>query len=249
MSTPFAFWGLGDLLIDILTDDGAETGLQLKGDCPSMSIKTDAEIKELLGHGRTNDGQVLASVVRAKPATMSFTLGQVDQDAFAMAFFGTNAAFTQAATPLVDSPVTTIEDRWVEIGKMRLSSVVVENTGGTVIYVLGTDYELNERLGMIMALSTGAITAGQVVNVSATVAAISGSKITGMTKSNIRARIVMDGNDLASGRDYKLVIHRARLASTGDMTIQGENFLEVKFDGTMETPTGQDGPFELTFLS
>lgn len=249
MSNPFSFIGTSDIYLDVLTDEGLPTGLQLKGNCPGLAIKTDSELKELIGSGRSNFGKVIASVTIPKPASMSFSLNQVDQEMFAMAFFGSNSAFSQAAGALADTPVVTIADRFVEIGKLQLSEVVVENAGGTVTYAEGTDYEINTRLGLLRALSTGVITAGQTVNVSCNHAAINGIKMSGMTKSNVRVRMMVDGTNFADGRNFRLIVHRARLAPSGDLSIQGENFMEAKFDATLETPPGKNEPFELLFLS
>jgi hypothetical protein len=246
---PFSFIGTSDVFIDVLTDEGVATGLQLKGNCRSLSLKTDSERKEQIGSGRSNYGKVIASVTIPKPSSMSFSLDQVDQDMFAMAFFGSNAAFTQASGTLTDSPVVTIADRFVEIGKLQLSSVVVKNEAGTVTYVLGTDYELNVTLGLIKALSTGAITSGATVEISATHAAINGTKMRAMTKSNVRLRMVLDGQNYADGRRFILTIHRARLAPSGDIAIQGDNWMEAKFDATLETPADKNEPFDLVFLS
>lgn len=249
MSEPFSFFGTSDMLIDVLTDEGVATGLQLKGNCPSLSIKTDSERKELIGSGRSNLGQVISSIVIPKPASMSFTFNQVDHELFAMAFFGTNSAFTQAAGTLADAPVITIADRYVEIGKMQLSAVVVKNTAGTVTYVEGTDCEIEPTLGLIKALSTGAITAAQTVNVSCSHALVNGTRMAAMTKSNVRIRLVISGTNYDNGKRFKLVVHRARLAPSGDLAIQGNNYLEAKFEASLETPFGKDEPFELIWLS
>ena len=252
MSAPFSFIGTSNIYIDVLTDEGVATGLQLKGNCPELSIKTDSERIEQLGTGRDNFGQVIASATFPKPALLSFSLDQVDQDLFAMAFFGTNSAFTQASGTVTDDPVTTIHDKWVEIGAYNISSVTVENTGGTVTYVAGTDYEINPRLGAIKALSTGAITSGQSVNISYTKAAISSIQMAAMTKSNVRIRLVLDGQNFADGRNFILDIYQARLAPTGDFGFQAgtdKKFMEAKFEATMETPTGGTEPFKLTWLS
>lgn len=249
MGAPFSFIGTSDVYIDVLTDEGIATGLQLKGNCRGLSIKTDSERKELIGSGRSNFGQILASVTIPKPASMSFSLDEVDQDMFAMAFFGTNATFTQDAGTLIDAPVVTIADRFVEIGKYNLSSVVVKNEVGTVTYAAGTDYEISTTLGMIKAIAGGGIAGGATVEISASYAAVAGTKIAAMTKSNVRVRMVLDGQNFADGRRFKLTVHRARLAPTGDLAMQGNNFMEAKFDSSLETPVGMTGPFELIFLS
>lgn len=249
MNEPFAFYGTSEIYIDVLTATGVATGLQLKGNCPGLSIKTDSERKELIGTNASNLGQVIAAVTIPKPTSMSFSLNKVDQDMFAMAFFGTNTTFSQAAGELTDSPVVTIADRFVETGKLKISSVVVKNTAGTTTYTEGTDYQINARLGMIQALSTGAIAPGESVNVSCDYALISGIKMSAMTKSNVRIRMVVDGTNFADGRNFKLTVHCARLAPSGDLAFQGENFMEAKFEASLETPSGITEPFELIWLS
>lgn len=251
MSAPFSFMGISDVLIDFLTDEGVSTGLEMKGNCPSLSIKGDSDRVEQEGNGRSNFAQVIASATFPKPMSLSAMFNQMDEALFAAAFFGTNSAFTQSSGTLTDVPVVTIADKWVEVGYLMLSAVVVENTGGTVTYVLGTDYELNPRLGMIRALSTGAITSGASVNVSGTRAAINGTQMAAMTHADVRARILIDGQNKADGRNFILDIYQARFAPSGDFGFQSgdKKFMEAKFDATLETPSGRTEPFKLIWLS
>lgn len=247
--TPFSFIGAADAYVDILTDTGLPTGLDLQGNCTEFTPKPDSERKEQTANGRNNYGQVLASVTLPKPMTAKITFNQLKQSLFAAAFFGTNSAFTQAAGILTDEPVTTIEDRWVEVGKLKLSSVVVENTGGTVTYVMGTDYELNANLGMIKAIAGGAITPGQVVNVSGTHAAINGTQMKAMTKSNVRIRVKLDGQNFADGREFISDIYQMRLNPTSEFSFVGNDFVNVSFDGVLETPPGYLEPMKHIWLS
>lgn len=251
MSDPFSFIGASDVYIDVLTDEGVATGLQLKGNCRDFSIKGDSERVEQIGSNRSNFGQVIASVTIPKPASASFTLDQMDPDMFAMAFFGTNSAFTQSSASVTDQAVTAIHDKWVELGKLMISTVVVKHTSGTPTYMMGTDYELNTRLGMIKVLSTGAILNAASIKVSYAHAAIAGTQMTGMTKTNVRLRMVLDGQNYADGRNFKLDVYRARLAPSGEFGFQAgdKKFMEAKFDATLETPTGLGEPFKLIWLS
>lgn len=252
MSAPFSFMGASDLLIDVLSDVGAPTGLQLKGNCPTLSVKADSERIEQVGTGQSNFGQVIASVTIPKPMSAAFAMDQVDHELFAMAFFGTSSVFTQAAATLTDQGVTTIADRWVEVGKLMIKNVVVKSQDGATTYVEDTDYTVHTRLGMIQALSTGAIPADGVVNLSCSYEAISGSQMAAMTKTNVRCRLLLDGQNYADGRRFILDIYQARLAPSGDFGFQAgtdKKFMEAKFDATLETPTGKTEPFKLIWLS
>ena len=103
-TAPFSFIGAADAYVDLLTDEGVRTGLELKGNCTEFVPKPDSERKEQTANGRSNWGQVLASVTLAKPMTAKITFNQLDANLFAAAFFGTNTILTQTAgniTPAV----------------------------------------------------------------------------------------------------------------------------------------------------
>lgn len=249
MGAPFSFIGAADCYIDVLTDTGERTGLELKGNCTAFVPKPDSQREEQTATGKTNYGQVLASVTLPKPMTAKISFNQLDQALFAAAFFGTNSVLTQAADPLVDHPVTTIEDRWVEIGKLKISNVVVENTAGSVTYVAGTDYEVNLTMGMIKAIKGGAIATGGDVHVSCSCAAITGTRMKAMTKSNVRIRVKIDGQNYADGREFIGDVYQMRLSPTTDFSLVGSGFVEASFEGSLETPVGYNEPMEFLWLS
>ncbi|MBU1564225.1 MAG: hypothetical protein KJ630_01185 [Proteobacteria bacterium] len=250
-TAPFSFMGTSDVYIDVLTDQGVATGLQLKGNCREFTIKGDSERVEQIGSNRSNFGHVIASVTIAKPASAAFVLDQMDPDMFAMAFFGTTSALTQSSASVTDQEVVANHDKWVELGKYMISTVVVTHISDTPTYVLGTDYEINTRLGMIKVLSTGSIVDAATIQVSYAHAAVAGSQMTGMTKTNVRLRMVLDGENYADGRNFKLDVYSARLAPSGEFGFQaGDNkFMEAKFEASLETPSGRTEPFKLFWLS
>ena len=245
----FSFIGAADAYVDVLTDTGESTGLELKGNCSEFSPKPDSEVKEQTATGRSNYGQVLASVTLPKPMTATVTFNQIDAQLFAAAFFGTNSELTQSEDALSAENVTTIADKFVEVGKYMISNVVVTDPTEVTTYVEGTDYEINTRLGMIKALSTGSITDGEIVKFSCDYAAISGSQMKAMTKSNVRIRVKLDGQNFADGRNFISEIYQMRLSPTSSFSFVGEEFVEVTFEGSLETPSGYDEPMKHIWLS
>lgn len=249
-NSPFSFIGAADAYVDVLSDTGVRTGLELKGDCTEFTPKPDADRKERTAHGRSNYGQVLASVTLPKPMTATIKFGQIDQALFAAAFFGTNTDLTQASgTVIVAENLTTIADRFVEIGKYMVSDVVVKDPTDTTTYVEGTDYTVNPRLGMLCALSSGAIPSGEVVKITYSHAAVAGTSMAAMTKSNVRIRVKLDGQNFADGRNFISDIYQMRLSPTSNFSLIGEDFVDVTFEGTLETPTGYDEPMKHIWLS
>lgn len=246
----FSFIGAADAYVDLLSDTGQRLGMELKGNCTEFTPKPDSERKEQMATGRSNYGQVLASVTLPKPMTATITFNQLDASLFAAAFFGTNSALTQdAGTISVAEELTTIADRFVEIGKLMVSDVVVKDSTGTTTYVEGTHYTVNTRLGMIRALSTGTIPAGAVVKITYKHAAVNGTQMKAMTKSNVRIRIKLDGQNFADGRNFISDIYQMRLAPTSNFSLVGTEFVDVTFEGALETPAGYDEPFKHIWLS
>ena len=253
MSNPFSFIGAADCYIDVLTDTGERTGLELKGNCTSFVPKPDSERKEQTATGRANWGQVLASVTIPKPMTATITFNQLDQALFAAAFFGTNATLTQSSGTVSEAQeVTTIPDKWVELGKYMVSTVVVKDSAtGAITYTEGTHYEINPRLGMIKAISgvAGGIGDNAAVDVSYSYAAVDGIAMSAMTKSNVRIRVKMDGQNWADGRNFITEIYQMRLQPTSEFSLVGEDFAEVTFEGVPETPSGYSEPMKHIWLS
>jgi len=247
----FGFKGTGKVFIDVLDDSGAATGLQLKGNCKSFSIKGDSDTEEVLSNDRDDFGTVLFSDTIPKPHTVDFVFNGFDVELFAMAFGGVTTTLTQASGATSGTPiaVTAIADRFVEIGKLMISDVVVKDVTDATTYVVGTDYTINTRLGMITALSTGGIGDGDVLHVECSYAAINGSRVSGATKSNVTARIKIDGMERGSSRNFIFNGKKVRLASTTEIALIGNSFVEAAFSGTFQKPDDGSAVYDLDFLS
>jgi hypothetical protein len=244
----FAFRGSGNVLMDIFDDDGLPTGLQLKGNCKDISIKGDSDTEEITSNGRDDYGTVLASDTLPKPHTLTAVFNQLDAELFAAGFSGLSATLTQSTGTLTDQNITLILDRWVECGKRMISSVVLKDSSSVTTYT-ATDYEVNPRLGMIKALSTGTIVDGSICKLSCSHAAINGIKITGATRSNVLARIMIDGKERSSGKDFIFEGKKVRLASTTELALISDKFIEASFSGTFQKPDDGSAVYDLIFLS
>lgn len=250
MAGNFVFAGKGDVYLDILTDAGVSTGLELKGECTTLEIKTDAERKDLIGRGRDTDGQVIASIVRPKPTTIKFNFKKVDADLFAMAMAGTTASLNQSSGTATDQAVTVKLGKGVELGKINISATgfTVTNEAETTTYVLDTDYTVNYRLGILTALSTGAITDAQSLKVSYSYLATTGSTVLGGKKYSIRAGLVLDGQNLEDGRNFILKVPRTRISTDSAVDFLKDDFMELSLSGVVELPTGATEAFRADFL-
>ena len=246
----FAFAGKGDLYLDILSDAGVSTGLQLKGECTALAIKPDSERKDMIGRGRATDGQVIASIVRPKPTTIKFNFKKVDPELFAMAMAGTTSALNQSSGSATDQAVTAKLGKGVELGHINVaaSGFVVTDATGVTTYVLDTDYQVNYRLGLLTALVGGAITDDQSLLVDYSYNATTGATVLGGKKYSIRVGLVLDGQNMEDGRDFILKVPQARIATDTEVDFMKDDFMDLSFSGVVELPTGATEAFRADFL-
>jgi len=242
--TQFGLIASGDVYMDFYDDDGNLTGFQLVGNCKKFAPKVETETKENKLNGRDTLGQTADSFTRITGSTIAITFNRYNPEILAAAFMGSAVDQTAAAGTLAES-VVAISDRWVEIGQTGISSVVVMDSTDTTTYVVGTDYEVNLRLGMIKALSTGSIGDGDTLNITGTIDAKTGSKITGATRSMINAKLKLDGKNNSDGSNVQVTVHKAQLRADTDFDFLAEDFPDLTFSGTMTTPSGESWPFEI----
>ncbi|MDW7643450.1 MAG: hypothetical protein SCI25_00245 [Desulfuromonadales bacterium] len=245
-----SFLGGGDLYFDRLTDAGVSQGAKIAGATTKFALNPESELKEQVGRGRDNYGQVIASATLPGKTNISITLNQLDAANLAVAFLGDVTVGQQASgSILVGSPVAVaaIHDRYVEIGKEELSNVVVKDDTDTTTYVEGTDYVLHARLGMIKVLSTGSIADAATIHVSGDYAEVNFEKITGGTSPIIRARLVLDGKNYVNGRNVKVLVKDARLKPSTEVDFLSEDFLPLELEGVCEIPEGDTTPFEVIY--
>jgi len=242
--------GSGDLYFDRLTSAGVSQGAAIAGACSKFELIPESEIKEQTGKGRDNYGQVIAAATLPGKTAIKLILNQLDADNLAVAFLGTATDGGQVSGSIsAGSPVsiTAHLDKWVEVGKESLSAVVVKDATNVTTYTLGTDYELNTRLGLVKALSTGAIAEGATLHVSGSYAQVDWTEISGADSPIIRARLVLDGKNFVNGRNCKVVVKEARLKPSTAVDFLSDDFLPLELEGVCEIPTGDTTPFEIIY--
>lgn len=251
MSTARGFLGEGDVLFDVWDDDTQSWWNSWKpmGESSKFAIGAQSDLKEKESRGRGTRGQIIASVALLKSPEIEVVLDEVNADNIKLAFMGTLAALTQGSGSIVDQVATAKLGHWLPLGKRNFATAgfAVKNSTGTVTYVLGTDYEVNYRMGMIRPLATGAIADAASLKVSGTYNAVSGSTVKGATKAQLRARLLLDGRNLVDGSDAECEVFEAILAPDGEFDFKAEDFGSITLKGKLVTPTGKTSPFEVRF--
>lgn len=242
-----SFLGAGDIFIDRLVD-GVRQGMIGPIKANKLEIQPQVETKESTSKGRYDYGQVLESVNLAQPTQFTLELKEVTGDILVMAFLGTSAALNQASGSLTAKEVTISKvGRWHELGVKNLEQLqAVTDEAGTDTFTEGTDYELNRPLGWIRALEGGDIAAAEVIKVTGSYKAATGSVIKGSTRTEVRARIVFDGINQADGTQCTADIFEAVLAADSAFDFLADDFGNVSLTGNLKTPTGKSAPYEIT---
>ena len=236
----------GDLYVD-LYNQGQLTGLKFWEGVAKFAMKPNSELKEQISKGRNKYGQIVASVPIIKPTDFNLSIQSVTPSMLASALQGTVATLSQSAgTTATDFDAVAKKGCFIDLGKRNLTNaVVVKNTAGTTTYVNGTDYKVNFAMGFVEILATGAITEGQALKISYGWSATTGNLIQGGTKPLIRAKFVLDGVNLNTGKNEVITVWEAAMTSDSEIDFMADDFISPSFTGRMVTPDGKASPFEI----
>ena len=218
--------------------DGTNGFLDL-GNAPELNISLDIETLE---HYSSQSGLKVkdAEIVMQQDVTASFVLDRPNVDNLRMFFMSTAITdVVQSSGSLVNEAITARLDKWVEIGYRSLSSVVVASDGDSITYTLATDYELDVTAGLIRALSTGAITEGESLNIDASYAALTSKRIDAAGSTTIKGKLHFYGAP-ANGEILELKGY-CSLLPTGEFPLIGDDWLTLPFEATYLTHASYNG--------
>ncbi len=246
------FVGAGDLYISRYNPDTASfEGFKGPFEATKFEIKPSADIKELTSKGRSTYGQVLETVALAKPAEFSLEMPEVNKDSLSLALMGTPSTINQGSGTWLDQPlVVTAKDVWLDLGKKNVAEagLVVTNSAGTTTYVLGTDYDVNYKMGWLRVRPTSAIAAADTLKVDGTYAAVTGTKINGATQAQMRMQLRLHGVNMADGLPVLVDVWEAVVSANAAFDFLAGDFAKLALPGRLKTPTGKTDPFEVQML-
>lgn len=243
-----SYLGSGDVYIDRLDADNNPTGYRLEGSVGDFSINVENEIKEQTSKGRNNYGQVIATATIPGKPTVSFTLQKVSSTNMAMAVLGAATSGSQSAGTVESaSPesVTAKHGMYVDLDYVKISNLVVQDESESTTYVEGTDYYVDEDLGMLMALASGNSSDAEVLHVSYDYAAYDYSDITGNTDPNIKVKIRFGGKNFVDGKSLDAICHQVSLRPTSALGLISDDFVELALEGNCEIPDGGTTAFKI----
>jgi hypothetical protein len=240
------FLGAGDLYIARYDPLTAQFGDYVGPyEATKFEIKPNTELKEATSRGRSTYGQVVESVAIQQPTDFTVDLAEVNKESLTIALLGTSTTLTQGSGTVSNSPITAKLEAWKPLPNQNLAvaGLVVTNSAGTTTYALGSDYEINYRLGWIKAKAGGAITEGQAILVDYAYNAISGTLIAGGTNAQVRAKFKLDGVNFADNLPVIVEVYEGIISADAAFDFLSSDFATVSLPGRMKTPVGRSEPF------
>jgi len=244
LSTALGFIGAGDVYLTPILAGGLFGKRVDVGNTTKLGIKANTVLKEQKSKKRDSYGQILENVALLDPAELSMTLETVNRDGLRYAFCGEDAAYTQTGATVVDEVVIMQLGGWVQLADEALgATVVLSNTGATVTYVEGVDYDVNRRMGWVRALVGGAITDLQSCKIDYVSTTFAGASIRGSVNPQIRALVELDGVNKVDESIGILRCWEVVLAPTSEFDWFKDDFNTIELAGKLKTPPGKSEPF------
>lgn len=246
-----SYLGAGDLYVNRFDPvTGLPTGKAGPFECSKFEIKPNTELKEKTSKGKVSYGQVIASVAIQKPADLTVVLSELDKDGLTLALLGTQSVINQGSGSITDEALVAVHDKWVPTSKSNfaVAGFSVKHTSGTPTYTLGTDYDVNYRMGWVRIKSTGAIANSASVKVSGTYNASTGTRIAGATQAQVRAEFILDGVNYDGGKPSICTCYEVLVSPDSPFDFLSENFGDITLKGRLTTPVGKSEPFEVKLL-
>jgi len=224
--------GGGELYFTPITDGVLGTEVAF-GQTENVSFNISVET---ITHDNTESCTTFEDMNILKKVTgkLSIETLEISPDNLERAYLGKKVSTVVASGSGVSDTVTfTALDTAYDIGVKYLSNVVVKNSDDSVTYVEGTDYTVNYDKGLITALSTGSIGAGDTCNLTYDNAAYTDYRVEAFIKSKLEGKLVFK-SCASNGLSYTYTFHKVSLLASGDFGLKSPNeFSKLSFDGTM----------------
>lgn len=214
----------------------------VKIETDKFSVTTPSDKKQAISKSRENYGAAHTTSFVAKPMEFEMAFTQVTRALLAVQLSGLISPLTTAGGVFTDLPVVASLTGWMDIGRKNIAAagLTVKNDAGTTTYVEGQHYEVNRRLGKILALST--ITEGQALKISGTAESTTGYRIEAGKKIRHLMKIEADCLNTVSGEDAELLAQQAVVTSDVAYDFLQSELATLTLKGNLEVPAGSTLP-------
>lgn len=245
VSTARAVLAAGDVYLAAFVS-GAPGPIKGPFEADKFAVTPKSDLKNATSKGKLSYGQVIESVSIPGAVDFELVLTEVNKTSLALAVLGTAATDTGASGTLVATAFSanaTDVEAWIDVGHPNFHTAVVTNTAGTTTYAEGVDYIVNNDLGWVKPLASGAIIAGEALKIAGAYLAFSETTISAMTNSQVRVRAILDGKNLVDNSGIRVICYEVVLAAKDVFDFLLSDFNKITLSGTMKTPAGMLTPF------
>ena len=221
--------GKGIVYFDRLDANGVSTGELDLGNAPVFSLTPSSEV---LAHYESRSG--IKDKDREVETSIGYmfkiTIDEYAKENILLALRGDTMGYTSQSDGTVAAEGLTAHlGRWVKLDKRKLltSGITIKNSGGTLTYAEGTDYEIDADVGRVMALSGGAISEGQVLLAAYTYQAASYPTISaGIRTVEGKLRFV---GDPTIGPAYEVEVWDVKLKCESEISLITDDWGKLEF--------------------
>lgn len=235
--------GRGRIYFDRFDSGGNKQGWIDLGNAPDFSVNIS---KETLAHYSSRSGVRVKDleVVRELASSFQFTLDEFSVLNLGLAFLGEQASQDQTAASVTDESITARHDKWVDLTKRKVSSVVVTTDPDGTTYTENTDYVVDYDEGMIKVLSTGSITDGEALLLDFDYADLTQTVVKAMKDSKVDGALKFVG-DPATGPAEVIEVWKCKLMPSGEISFIGEEWANFQLQAeVVKDETGHpDSPY------
>lgn len=212
-----------------------------------VSIKLNSKTIDIIGKGRANYGQPIATAIIGQPADLTISFGSVSPKALAMGLQGVSSVYTQGAGTVTAGVVVANKGGYVDLAfrNVTTSGFVVKNSAGSTTYVKDTDYTVDYAFGQLFILEGSAIADKASLKVDYAYSAVTADKIEGGTSASVRGKVFLKGKNVFNDIPVELTIWDAILSSDSAIDWLSDKEIDIKLKGRMVVPAGRSGAFEL----
>ncbi|AXQ27589.1 hypothetical protein D0B54_02385 [Solimonas sp. K1W22B-7] len=227
----------GNVHAAILNDDGSFAGfLGIKNAIKLAISPGESEEKQRVSKQVASYGQVLDSVVIPGKPMVTVDFDEGDAETIGLALQGNVAPLnltTQTRTA-VDLTVTAL-DTWLELGDRYINPTgfLLKDNGGVNTLVQGVDYVVDLTMGLVKFLASGTVEASDTVEKTYTTRAVTGSRISGSKKNQLRMRLLLNGKNLATGKPVVVELPSCTLRSASTFDPLLGEFAVTSLTGTI----------------
>lgn len=205
--------------------DGTYEGERDLGNTTDMTLSSDVKFIEHYS-SRSGMKQKDKKMPEQVDAKIAFTLDEINMDNLALWALGEQATVTQEAGTGLSVTVTSKKGRYFDLGKRDVSTVTI------AAYDIDDDFVVDAAIGRVYIPLTSAIADETEITVGFSCAATTYQRVSGLSETEVEGffRFVSDN---PVGPNYELKVWRVLLSPTGDLSLIGDNWMELKFEGEL----------------